>query len=113
MEQQSNNGENLLDYIETKNGILHYGIIDFITTKHVYLFDFSKDESPDYILMAAYWKMTNSVTRFSVFCIIEYPNIRLPRVVLIPKSNIKATNAVLTPTKKPKQRNFTIKDIIN
>lgn len=88
---------------------MHYGIVDYVTTKHLYMFDFSKNENPDYILLASWWKMSIDPNRFSVYCVLNYPELKLPRTVLIPKALIKKTNASTIPTKKPKQRNFTIK----
>jgi len=101
----------LLDCIETNNGHVHRGIVDFISTKHIYMISFPEYDSLDYILLASLWRMEHSHTRFSVYCITHYPHLSIPKVILIHKSDIKHTNVALSPTKKTKQRNFTIKNI--
>lgn len=98
----------LLNNIEKKNGQKLFGVIDYISTKHVYFFDFSKT-TPDMIMLASFWKMEQFPARFSVYCITNYPALKLPPVVLIPKIDINTADIDLQPTKKAKQRTFSIK----
>lgn len=98
----------LLNVIEKKNGQSLFGVIDYISTKHVYFFDFSKT-TPDMILLAATWKMEQFPSRFSVYCITNYPDLKLPPVLLIPKIDINKADMDLQATKRTKQRTFAIK----
>lgn len=97
--------DRLLDCLVLNDGTELHGIVDYITTKHAYFFDFTHAENKNYILLAAIWRGTTNAgeVRFSVYSTIEFPTIPLPRAVLIPKSNIQSASCDLSPTKKAKQ----------
>lgn len=102
--------ESLLDTITLKDNTQLHGIVDYVTTKHIYFFDFSKESATDYIMLVMLWKSSEKTeTRFSVYCISEHPRTILPRVILIPKSNIKSSTKLLRQTKSIKQRRFQLK----
>lgn len=105
---EDNNVTSLLDTLILKDGSKLHGIVDYVTTKHVYFFDFTIESHPDYIFMALLWKLDFSHQRFSVFSI-RFPQRALPQVRLISKNDIIFTNKDLSPTKKPKQRKSTLK----
>ena len=94
----------LLNTIELKDGRILTGIIDYSTKKQLYFFDFTNEENMDYILLSMLWKGNKPELRFSVFCVIHYPAIELPKAKLIPVSNIKYINADIPDYDKPKQR---------
>jgi len=99
----------VLDIIKLKNNKTLIGIIDYISTKQIYFFDFSQELDKDFLLLAILWKGNNPNIRFSVYCIIEFPEIKLPRAILIPLSNIEDSSKNVEITKKPKQRQKSIK----
>ena len=101
----------LLNTIELKDGRKLLGIVDFVTTKQLYFFDFTNEHTIDYVTLSILWKGNHAEMRFSVFCTVEYPNVRLPKVVLIPQSNIKDIKGKLPDYKKPKQKKRLIKVI--
>ncbi len=105
------NSTPLLDFIETKNGHFYTGVHDFISTKHIYFIPVPNEKPLDFLLLAALWRMEHSNTRFSVYCLTHYSTITPPQAILIHKADILKTNVNLLPTKKTKQRNFTIKNI--
>lgn len=101
--------EYLLSKIELHDGRELIGVIDFVTKKQIYFFDFTFEESIDYILLTMLWKGNNNKMRFSVFCAVEYPDVRLPQAKLIPVSNIKNINTKIPEYIKPHQRKKTIR----
>ena len=101
----------LLNKIELKNGKSFIGIVDYITTKQLYFFDFTNEKYIDYILLAILWKGNYDNMRFSVFCAINFPNIDLPRVILLPQSNIEDIDGMLPEFDKPKQKKRIIKNL--
>lgn len=101
----------LLDFIETLDGKFIRGVADFISTKHVYIYNFNDVENLDLLLITLLWRMENPSTRFSIYMLTRFPSLPLPRVVLIHKADIKNTNIQFIPTPKPKQRNLTIKEL--
>jgi hypothetical protein len=105
MNEQS---KNLLDAIELKDGKTLIGIVDYISSKQLYFFDFTQDTDVDYLLLAILWKGNNPGMRFSVYCTINYPTVQLPRAILVPISNIQRAIYNIT-TKKPKQRKRNIR----
>lgn len=100
---------NLLDELQLKSGEVLYGIADFVTAKHIYWFDFTKPETPDYILLAASWKMSDKNTRFSIWSVLEFPGIALPRVVLIPRSNVLKSSTSIKATPRSAQKKTQLK----
>ena len=101
----------LLNTVELKDGRKLMGIIDYVTTKQLYFFDFTEEHTVDYVTLSILWKGNHAEMRFSVFCTIEYPTIKLPKVVLIPQSNVKEIKGKLPDYKKPKQKKRIIKII--
>lgn len=100
----------LLDTIILKDGKKLTGIIDYVSSKQIYFFDFTHEVNIDYLLLAILWKGYNANIRFSVYCIVEHPETALPRAILIPINNIKSSDKKLSKTKKIKQRKKSIKE---
>lgn len=101
----------LLNTIELKDGRKLLGIVDFVTTKQLYFFDFTNEHTIDYVTLSIIWKGNNAEMRFSVFCTIEYPELRLPKVILIPRTNVVDIKGKMPDYKKPKQKKRIIKII--
>lgn len=100
----------LLNKITLKDGRELIGIIDYTTTKQLYFFDFTNNEKNiDYILLSIMWKGNYDHLRFSVFCTIQYPDIRLPNVILIPQNLVQSIQGNLPSYIKPKQKKRIIK----
>lgn len=98
----------LLDKISLKDGREFIGIVDFVNNKQIYMFDFTNEINTDYILLAILWKGYNPNLRFSVYCSINYPDVKLPRAILIPKNHINTTDKEIKITKSSKVRKKTI-----
>lgn len=99
----------LFNTIKLKDGRNLLGIVDFVTTKQLYFFDFTNEYMIDYVTLCILWKGNCDNMRFSVYCTIEYPTIKLPKVVLIPISSIDNINGNIPTYKKPKQKKRIIK----
>lgn len=100
----------LLDTIILNDDTKLKGVVDYVSNKQVYLFDFTQEQNrADYICLVMMWKGANIDTRFSVWCLANYPLIRLPRAILVPRNNIRYTDKPLIKTKKAKQRRTSIK----
>lgn len=106
--------QNLLNTIHLKTGETLIGIVDYITTKQIYFFDFTKQAefSPDILFLAMMWRGNSlSNTRFSVYCAINYPGLELPEAKLIPVSNIEDCDFEITQSPKAKQRKRKIRQV--
>ena len=101
--------DNLFNKIMMKDGRDVIGIIDFVTSKQIYFFDYTNNKNIDFTLLSILWKGNHADMRFSVFCAIEFPELELPNVVLIPQSNIKEIKGKLPDYQKHKQRKRIIK----
>lgn len=99
----------LLNQVTLKDGRKYVGIVDYVTTKQIYFFDFTGEASLDYTLLSIMWKGNHADMRFSVYCAIEHPNIQLPNVILIPQNNIDKILGNYDHHEKPKQRKRIIK----
>ena len=99
----------VLDIIKLKNDKNLSGIIDYVSSKQIYFFDFTQETNIDFLLLAILWKGNNPNIRFSVYCTINYPEIELPRAILLPLINIESSSKNLELTKKPKQRKKTLR----
>lgn len=64
------------------------GIVDFSNKKFVHFFDFSETDDADLVMAAVEWKTYFSDMRFSVFCSIHHPKLKLPPVKVINKRHI-------------------------
>lgn len=78
----------LLETICLDNGKKYNGVIDFVNTKHVYFFDLTNNSDVDSIMMIILWKGYNPDMRFSVWSMLNYPEFKLPEVILLPQKNI-------------------------
>lgn len=99
----------LLTTIQLKDGRTLTGIVDFIIGKQLYFFDFSHEYNIDYLMLTLLWRGNHPHLRFSVYCTIHFPELILPRAILIPLSNIEQTNHHLTKNIKQKVRKIRIK----
>jgi len=99
----------LFNQITLKDGRELRGIIDYVTSKQIYFFDYTNNKNVDYILLSILWKGNHSDMRFSVFCAIEFPDLDLPNVVLVPQSNVAEIRGLLPEYQKHKQRKRIIK----
>lgn len=100
----------IFDYIVLQNGEELYGIVDYVNTKHVYLFVFNNIDNVDYTLMALQWKTSDTPMRFSIFCTVNFPQMELPKVTLLHRKYIEDTSHPLRISKKEKQVKTSIKD---
>lgn len=98
----------LLDTIVLNSGQTVNGVIDYVTAKHVYVFDFSRYEHSIYTMIAALWRGTypNREIRFSIYSMVQFPECPLPIAVLLPRVNIKECSIGLEVTKKPHARGY-------
>jgi len=97
----------LLNKIVLKNGKTYHGIIDYVTKRQVYFFDFSEmyKFNTDLLIMAMMWKGNSSSNiRFSIYVALNYPNFPLPPAKLIPAASIEECDIPLNETPKGKQR---------
>ena len=79
----------LLESITLTDGRTFNGIVDFVTTKHIYFLDFSNNTDATLIQLASEWKLDESTDmRFSVWMLKHYPSYKLPTTRLIPTNNI-------------------------
>lgn len=102
----------VFDTVTLKDGRKFYGIVDYVSTKQIYFFDFTTEVDIDYIILAILWRGNTETLRFSVFSAIEYPTVRLPRAILIPISGIEECSVCLKKTKPQKSQKtlVTIRD---
>lgn len=99
--------DSIFDEITFNDGETKYGIIDYISTKHLYFFDFTEIDDAAYSILAIAWRAEclEDPKRFSVFCLINYPRLRLPKAKLIPKSAIKkSTRSIKGRSQKSHQK---------
>lgn len=96
--------QSVIETVRLKDGTSLTGIVDFVSSKQIYFFDFTNETQTDFVLIAVLWKGNQPTLRFSVFCACEYPSIKLPRAILIPISNIVNKEVVIKHFPKPKQR---------
>lgn len=93
-----------LDWIEMSNGDIHRGIVDFSNQKFVHFYNFETDDiSPDIIIVAIIWRLKYRETRFSVFCAVNYPHLRLPRINIVNKKGINYLSSNGVESNKPKK----------
>lgn len=92
----------LLDEVVLLDGTKITGVIDYCSTKQIYMYKFEKQTEVDFTLLACLWKGNDYMKRFSVYVLLNYPNVTLPPAVVIPKVNIKECNRDLTNTKEKK-----------
>lgn len=103
------NIEYLLNIVELKDGRSLIGIIDYDTKKQLYFFDFTNEENLDYLLLSMLWKGNKPNMRFSVYCVVYFPNLILPKANLIPLTNVRSINGKIPEYERPKQRKRLIK----
>ena len=101
----------IMDEIVLNDNRTLTGIIDFVSNKQIYFFDFTQETHIDYLLLAILWKGYKPELRFSVFCSIHYPEMNLPRAILLPTVNIKTTSKEVITTRRPKQRKKVIRSL--
>jgi len=101
--------EYLLNKITLKDGRELLGVVDFVTKKQLYFFDFTDNHTIDYVTLCILWRGNNPEMRFSVYFMLEYPDLKLPKVILIPQTNIEDLSGKLPDHKKSKQRKRIIK----
>lgn len=97
----------LLDKIKTKQKT-HYGVIDFVTKKQVIFYDFTHDSTPALRLLVLSWRTDTEEQpdRFSVYCMLNYPDFRLPPPLIVPVSLIVEKGAP-----KPTRLSSTVKKV--
>lgn len=78
--------------INGKNREVLKGIIDFSNPNFIHFFDLSGDETGELMVLAVKWRIHKSHLRFSVFCAMYYPSIRLPNILLINKKNVSISS---------------------
>lgn len=101
----------LLDYLVLNDNTELKGVVDHVTNKYIYFFDFSGEINPDYIVLVGIWKTSDLAhKRFSVFCLIRYPHVVLPKVKLIPSKYITESNRIVIHKERNLKRKRLIKD---
>ena len=101
------NSEFVFDTIVYKTGEVRHGIIDYASAKHFYFFDFTEINDMAYSLLAIAWRADylEAPKRFSVYCLINYPMVRLPQAKLIPKASLDdASITIKYKSKKSEQK---------
>jgi len=99
----------VFDRITLNSGKEYYGIVDYVSKKHIYFFDFSMAEDPDLTLLALLWRFTHSTKRFSIYATTHFPQFHLPSANLIHRNNIRDSTANLEVTPKIKQRRQSVR----
>lgn len=100
----------LFDRIILESGEELYGIMDYVSKKHVYFFDFSQTSNPDLTLVVMLWRCLNDANkRFSVYATVNFPQIELPQANLIHRNHISDSTCSLDVTPKEKQQKRSIK----
>lgn len=87
----------VLDIIETADHT-YIGIVDFVSTKHVIMYDFSNNNDVDCRLLAITHKMYYPGIRFSVFKSLYANHMQFDRPVLINRKLIKYSSVALMRT---------------
>lgn len=96
--------DNLLDVIETEN-YTYIGVIDYVSTKHVTVFDMSQNDDPELSLAVILYKMYFSHMRFSVYKALYFAHYPMNPPVMVNKKNIKSSTHRLS-TNKPNKKVF-------
>ena len=94
-------GKSVIDEIVLKDGRTLNGVVDYVTKKYIYFFDFTTEKVIDYYTLAVIAR-GNSNLRFSVYCSIAFPTIELPRAIVFNRKDITDTShslEVLKPNK--------------
>lgn len=94
--------ETLLDIIETDVKKFH-GIVDYISTKHVTLYDLTDNEDPNVSLAVIIYKLYYSDIRFSIYKAMYFPHYKSEEPVLINRKWIKNSSMILKSTKPDKK----------
>lgn len=96
--------ENLLDIIETENKT-YIGVIDYVSAKHVTIFDMSQNDDPELSLIVIIYKMYFSTMRFSVYKAKYFAHYVMNTPITVNKKNIKKSSHNLV-THKPNKKTF-------
>lgn len=99
------NSENLFDTIETENQVFT-GVIDYISKRHVVIYDMTMSNEPLFRLIAIKWKLHFYDIRFSIFKQMYFPNANMPDPIVVNASSIVSCTRDLeiTKPKRHKQR---------
>jgi hypothetical protein len=98
--------EELLDTIETAN-LTIVGIVDYVSTKHITIYDMTNNDDPDLSMAAIIYKLYFSDMRFSVYKSLYFAHHDIPPPVMINKNAIKRSTKNLV-TEKPNRKAFKI-----
>lgn len=102
----------ILDWIKMSNGDTLVGVVDFSNEKfiHFYNFDLIEDD-PSCIIAAIVWKAKYHTMRFSVFCALHYPQLKIPRVNLVNRRGVKDMSEISHPGSQSKRMTFSVKEV--
>lgn len=89
--------ENVFNIIETED-TRYVGIVDFVTTKHVIMYDFSNNNDTKCRMLAISHKLFYSNMRFSIFKSLFANHLSFDTPVLINRKLIKYTSVPLMRT---------------
>lgn len=96
--------EELLDTIETST-LKIVGIVDYVSSKHITIYDMSNNDDPELSMAAIIYKLYFSDMRFSVYKSLYFNHHQIPPPIMINKSAIKRSSKKLI-TQKPNKQTF-------
>lgn len=96
--------ENLLDIIKTENKT-YVGVIDYVSTKHVTIFDMTNNYDSELSMAVIIYKMYFSYMRFSVYKAKYFAHYDINEPLMVNKKNIKDSSHDLV-THKPNKKTF-------
>jgi hypothetical protein len=85
----------LLDQIKTETNEF-IGVVDYVTSKYVTLFDVSSNNDPEITKLLILYKMYYSHLRFSVFKALFFPHFPMEAPIMINRKTIQETSKVLS-----------------
>lgn len=96
--------ESLLDIVETEKFKIT-GIVDYVSTKHITIYDMTNNDDPDFTMAAIIYKTYFSNLRFSVYLSLYFAHHNVTPPVMINKNAIKYSTKKLV-TQKPNRKSF-------
>lgn len=92
----------VLDRIETDMGVV-FGVVDFVSSRHVTVFPISSDSSPNESTMAIIYKTFYPHMRFAVFAAMYFPQIEIGPPIMINRRAILDSTVELKLTRVKKR----------
>ena len=100
----------VLDWIKLSNGQTLSGIVDYSNDRFVHFYDFNGITDPNVIVVAIIWRQQEQDLRFSVYCSMYFPKLKIPKVKLLNRIAINDSSIDLDSVYyNPEKQRFSIK----